>query len=142
MTHILKADHLSEETRSGDCKRVVLISSAAGKKPLIQVLALHPTKVLDWMAQSYTEVGTQRTMIVATLAVYKLFDLKRKERTSYDLFLEQYKLDAVLRAKDNVQTDRQRAGFVSYLELQQVRKRLLDRLQDTRSYESKLVLGQ
>ena len=41
--------------------------------------------------------------------------------------LQQYdKLDAVPRdrAKDNVPTDRQRAGFVSYVELQQVRKRL------------------
>lgn len=127
MTHILKADHLSEETRSGYCKRLALISSAAGNKPLIQVLTLHPTKVLDWIAQSYAEVGTQRTMIVAILAVYKLLDLKRKEQSSYDLFLEQYdKLDAVLRdrAKDNVPTDRQRAGFVSYEELQKVRKRL------------------
>ena len=41
--------------------------------------------------------------------------------------MEQYdKLDAVLRdsAKDNVPTDRQRAGFVSYVELEKVRKRL------------------
>ena len=37
MTHILKADHLSEETRLGYCKRQALISSAAGNKPLIQV---------------------------------------------------------------------------------------------------------
>ena len=110
MTHILKADHLSEETRTGYCKRLALISSAAGNKPLIKVLTLHPTKVLDWIAQSYAEVGTQRTMIVAILAVYKLLDMKRKEQNSYDLFLEQYdKLDAVLRdrAKDNVPTARQ-----------------------------------
>ncbi len=43
------------------------------------------------------------------------------------LYLEQYeRLDAQLRdrAKDNVPTERQRAGFVSYVELQQVRKRL------------------
>ena len=86
---------------------------------------MHPTKVLDWIVQSYADVGTQRTIIVAILAVHKLLDLKRKEQTSYDLFLEQYdKLDAVLRdrAKDNVPTDRQRAGFVSYVELQQVRR--------------------
>ena len=40
MTHILKADHLSEETRTGYCKRLALISSAAGNKPLIQVLTM------------------------------------------------------------------------------------------------------
>ncbi|KAL3134500.1 hypothetical protein ABBQ38_006351 [Trebouxia sp. C0009 RCD-2024] len=57
------------------------------------------------------------------VAVYKLLDMKRKEQNSYDLFLEQYdKLDAVLRdrAKDNVPTARQRAGFVSYVELQKI----------------------
>ena len=89
MTHILKADHLSEETRTGYCKRLALISSAAGNKPLIQVLTLHPTKVLDWIAQSYAEVGTQRTMIVAILAVYKLLDLKRKEQSCLLQFCKQ-----------------------------------------------------
>ena len=46
---------------------------------------MHPTKVLDWIVQSCAEVGTRRTMIVAILAVYKLFDLNEKEHTSYSL---------------------------------------------------------
>ena len=124
---ILKADHLSEETCIGYSKRLALIATAARHKGLHLVLTLHPQKVLNWIFRSYTEVGTQRTMIVAILAAYKSLDLKTRDKASYAMYLEQYeRLDAELkdRAKDNVPTKRQRAGFVSYVELQRVRKRL------------------
>ena len=91
------------------------------------MLTLHPQKVLNWIFRSYTEVGTQRTMVVAVLAAYKLLNLKALKKASYAMYLEQYEtLDAELRdrAKDNVPTERQRAGFVSYVELQKVRKKL------------------
>ena len=65
--------HLSEETRIGYSKRLALIAAAARNKALQPVLTLHPQKVLNWIFRSYTEVGTQRTMIVAVLAAYKLF---------------------------------------------------------------------
>ena len=124
---ILRADHLSEETRIGYSKRLALIATAAKNKALQPVLTLHPQKVLNWIFRSYTEVGTQRTMIVAVLAAFKLLNLKATKKASYAMCLEQYeRLDAQLRdrAKDNVPTERQRAGFVSYVELQMVRKKL------------------
>jgi len=124
---ILRADHLSEETKIGYSKRLALIATAARNKGLQMVLTLHPQKVLSWIFKSYTEVGTQRTMIVAVLAAYKLLNLKATKQASYAMYLEQYeRLDAELRdrAKDNVPTERQRAGFVSYVELQKVRKKL------------------
>jgi len=124
---ILKADHLSEETRIGYSKRLALIATAARNKGLHLVLTLHPQKVLNWIFRSYTKAGTQRTMIVAILAAYKLLDLKTREKPSYAMYLEQYeRLDAELkdRAKDNVPTKRQRADFVSYVDLQKVRKKL------------------
>ena len=124
---ILRADHLSEETRIGYSKRLTLIATAARNIALHPVLTMHPQKVLNWIFRSYTEVGTQRTMLVAILAAYKLLNLKATKQASYAMYLEQYeKLDAQLRdrAKDNVPTERQRAGFVSYMELQTVRKKL------------------
>lgn len=124
---ILRADHLSEETRIGYSKRLALIATAARSKGLQLVLTLYPQKVLNWILRSYTEIGTQRTMIVAVLAAYKLLNLKATKEASYAKYLEQYeRLDAQLRdrAKDNVPTERQRAGFVSYLELQKIRKQL------------------
>ena len=66
-------------------------------------------------------------MIVAILAAYKLLNLKKSQHAIYAMYLEQNeRLDAQLRdrAKDNVPTERQRAGFVSYLELQKVRNQL------------------
>lgn len=124
---IFRANHLSEETRIGYSKRLALIASAARRKALHSVLTMHPQKVLSWILKSYSEVGTQRTMIVAILAAYKQLNLKATQQASYAMYLEQYeRLDAQLRdrAKDNVPTERQRAGFVSYVELQQVRKKL------------------
>ena len=124
---VLKTDRLSEETRTGYSKRLALIAAAAGNNSLIPVLAQHPQNVLDWILKNYHEIGTQRTMIVAILGAYKILDLKFKEKGSYEMYLKEYeKLDGLLRdrAKDNVPTDRQRAGFVSYPELQRVRKRL------------------
>ncbi len=107
-------------------ERLALIATTARHKELRLVLTLHAQNVF-WVFGSYKEIGTQRTMIVAILAAYKLLDLKTTEKASYDLYLEQYeRLDEVLqdRAKDNVPTERQRAGFVSYVELQKVRRRL------------------
>ncbi|DBA67954.1 TPA: hypothetical protein ACH3X2_013994 [Trebouxia sp. C0005] len=124
---ILRANHLSEETRIGYSKRLALIASAARNKALHPVLTMHPQKVLSWIFRNYSEVGTQRTMIVAILAAYKLLNLKATKQSSYAMYLDQYeRLDAQLRdrAKDYVPTERQRAGFVSYVELQQVRKKL------------------
>ena len=72
---IMRADHLSKETRIGYSKRLALIATAARNKELQPVLTLHPQKVLNWIFRSYTEVGTQRTMIVAILAAYKLLNL-------------------------------------------------------------------
>ena len=51
---------------------------------------MHPQKVLSWIFKSYSEVGTQRTMIVAVLAAYKLLNLKATKQASYALYLEQY----------------------------------------------------
>ena len=111
---ILRADHLSEETRIGYSKRLTLIAAAARNKALHPVLTMHPQKVLNWIFRSYSELGTQRTMIVAVLAAYKLLNLKATKQASYAMYLEQYeRLDAHLRdrAKDNVPTERQRAGL-------------------------------
>ena len=124
---ILQADHLSEETCIGYSKRLALIATAARNKGLTLVLTLHAQKVLNWIFRSHTEAGTQRTKIVAILATYKLLDLKNREKASCAMHLEQYeRLDAELkdRAKDNVSTKRQRAGFVSYVGLQRVRQKL------------------
>ena len=123
---ILRADHLSKATRIGYSKRLALIAAAAKNKALQPVLTMHPQKVLSWIFRNYSEVGTQRTMIVAILAAYKLLNLKATKQASYAMYLEHYeKLDAQLRdrAKDNVPTERQRAGFVSCVELQKVRKK-------------------
>ena len=50
---ILRADHLSEETRIGYSKRLALIATAAKNKALQPVLTLHPQKVLNWIFRSY-----------------------------------------------------------------------------------------
>ncbi len=72
---ILKA----EETRIGYSKRLALIATAARNKGLTLVLTLHAQRVLNWIFRSYTEAGTQRTIIVAILAAYKLLNLKTRE---------------------------------------------------------------
>ena len=64
-------------------------------------------------------------MKVAVLAACKLMNLKATKQARYAMYLEQYeRLGEELRdrAKDNVPTERQRAKFVSYVELQKVRK--------------------
>ena len=50
---------------------------------------MHPHKVLNWIFRSYSEVGTQRTMILAILAAYKLLNMKAIEKASYAVYLEQ-----------------------------------------------------
>ena len=54
-------------------------------------------------------------------------DVVRSMQGSYAVYLEHYeRLVAHLRdrAEDNVPTEKQKAGFVSYVELQKVRKKL------------------
>ena len=46
---ILRADHLSEDTRIGYSKRLALIATAARNKALHPVLTMHPQKVLNWI---------------------------------------------------------------------------------------------
>ncbi len=46
---ILRAGHLSEETRIGYSKRLALIAAAARNKALHPVLTMHPQKVLSWI---------------------------------------------------------------------------------------------
>jgi len=79
---ILRADHLSDETRIGYSKRLALIATAAKNKALQPVLTMHPQKVLNWIFRSYTEVGTQRTMIVAVLAAFKLLNLRQQREAA------------------------------------------------------------
>ena len=49
----MRADHLSEETRIGNSKRLALIAAAAKQKALQPVLTVHPQKVLKWTFRSY-----------------------------------------------------------------------------------------
>ena len=79
---ISRADHLSEETRIGYSSRLALIATAAKNKALQPVLTLHPQKVLNRIFRSYTEVGTQTTMIVVLLAAFKLLNLKAMKKAS------------------------------------------------------------
>ena len=87
---ILRADHLSVETSLGYSKRLARIATAARNTALQLVLTLHPQEVLNWIFRSYTEVGIQRTMIVAVLAAFKLLNLKATKNASYAMYLEQY----------------------------------------------------
>ncbi len=124
---VLKADHLSEETKRVYSKNLSMIAQAARQQPLVKVLMQHPHKVIQYISKKYTEVASQKTLLVSIMAVYRLLDLKVKAQSSYDLYLDYFdKLDAVPRerSKTNLPTRRQAAGFVTHEELQHVRKRL------------------
>jgi hypothetical protein len=124
---VLKADHLSEETKRVYSKNLSMIAQAARQQPLVKVLTQHPHKVVQYIQRKYTEVASQKTLLVSIMAVYRLLDLKVKAQSSYDLYLDYFdKLDAILkeRSKTNLPTRRQAAGFVTHEELQHVRERL------------------
>ena len=124
---VLKADHLSEETRRIYSSKLGIIAQAAGNRPLLKVLTQHPDKVMQNIKGSYTGVASQKTMLVSIMAVYRLLNLKAKSKASYDLYLELFdRLDGILRErKTNLPSKRQAAGFVTHEQLQKVRKRLL-----------------
>ena len=127
ITTVLKAEHLSAETRRVYSSKLAIIAQAAGGRPLLKVLTQHADNVIKYITSQYSEVASQKTMLVAVMAVYRLLNLKTKAQASYNLYLELFdKLKAVLRerSKTNLPTRRQAAGFVSHEELQQVRKRL------------------
>ena len=124
---ILKAYHLSEETRRVYSSKLGIVAQAAGHRPLLKVLTQHPDKVIQYITGNYTEVATQKTMLVSIMAIYRLLDLKAKSQASYGLYLDLFdRLDGILRerSKTNLPSKRQAAGFVSHEQLQQVRKRL------------------
>lgn len=103
------------------------IAKAAGNQPLLKVLSHYPNKVIQYITKSYTEIASQKTMLVSIMAVYRLLNIKVKAKSSYDLYLAFFdKLDAVLRdrSKSNLPSKRQAAGFITHAELQLVREKL------------------
>ncbi len=113
----LKVDHLSEETRRVYIKNLAKIAEAAGNRALLQVLIKHADKVIQYVTTKYTEVASQKTMLVSIMAMYKLLDLKAKSQASYDWYLELFdNLDGKLRerSKTNLPSLSQAAGFVSH----------------------------
>jgi len=124
---IQKAEHLSEETRRVYSSKLGIIAKAAGNQPLLRVLSHYPNKVIQYITRSYTEIASQKTMLVSIMAVYRLLGIKVKAKTSYDVYLAFFdKLDALLRdrSKTNLPSKRQAAGFITQAELQLVRKKL------------------
>ncbi len=102
---VLKADHLSEETRRVYSKNLAMIAEAASNRALLPVLTMHADKVIQFITTKYTEVASQKTMLVSIMAVYKFLDLKAKSQASYDRYLELFdKLDGILkeRSKTNL----------------------------------------
>jgi len=124
---VQKAEHLSEETRRVYSSKLGVIAKAAGNQPLLKVLSHCPNKVIQYITKSYTEIASQKTMLVSIMAVYRLLNIKVKAKSSYDLYLAFFdKLDAVLRdrSKTNLPSKRQAAGFITHAELQLVREKL------------------
>ncbi len=124
---IQKAEHLSEETRRVYSSKLGIIAKAAGNQPLLRVLSHYPHKVIQYITRSYTEIASQKTLLVSIMAVYRLMNIKVKAKTSYDLYLALFdKLDAILkdRSKTNIPSKRQAAGFITHAELQLVKKKL------------------
>jgi len=124
---IQKAEHLSEETRRVYSSKLGIIAKAAGNQPLLRVLSHYPNKVIQYITRSYTEIASQKTMLVSIMAVYRLLGIKLKAKTSYDSYLAYFdKLDAALRerSKTNLPSKRQAAVFITHAELQFVREKL------------------
>ncbi len=90
MQAILKANHLSEETRLGYSKRLALIATAVRNKALQPVSTLHPQKSAEqdlqelhrnWHPENYN----------CSCPCCKLLNLKATKKASYAMYLEQYK---------------------------------------------------
>ena len=95
---VQKAEHLSEETRRVYSSKLGVIAKAAGNQPLLKVLSHCPNKVIQYITKSYTEIASQKTMLVSIMVVHRLLNNKVKAKSSYDLYLAFFdKLDAVLR---------------------------------------------
>ena len=124
---VLKAEHLSKETRRVDSSKLGILAAAARNQPLFKVLTQHPEKVIRYITRKYNEIASQKTMLVSIMAVYRLLNIKIKAKVSYDSYLAYFdKLDAILRdrSKSNLPSKRQADGFITHVELQLVRKKL------------------
>jgi hypothetical protein len=124
---VMKAEHLSEETRRVYSSKLEIIASAARNQPLLKVLTQHPEKVIWYIARKYKEIASQKTMLVSIMAVYRLLGIKIQAKTSYDSYLAYFdKLDAILRdrSKTNLSSKPQAEGFITHAELQLVREKL------------------
>jgi len=80
----------------------------------VKVLTQHPHKVVQYIQRKYTEVASQKTLLVSIMAVYRLLDLKVKAQSSYELYLDYFdKLDAILkeRSKTKLPTRQQAAAL-------------------------------
>ncbi len=124
---ILKAEHLSEETRRGYSKNLAMIAAAAGNRSLLTVLTRCPNKVIDYITRKYSEIASRKTMLISIMAVYRLLGIKVTAKTSYNLYLAYFdKLDAIIRdrSKTKLPSKRQAAGFITHAELQAVCQKL------------------
>jgi len=65
---VLKAEHLSEETRRVYTKNLAMVAEAAGNRALLPVLTRHATSVIQYITTKYTEVASQKTMLVSIMA--------------------------------------------------------------------------
>ena len=57
---VMKADHLSEETRRVYSSKLGIIAQAAGNRPLLKVLTQYPNKVIQYIKAKYNEVASQQ----------------------------------------------------------------------------------
>ena len=107
ITAVLKAERLSEKTKRVNGSKLAIIAQAAGGRPLLMVLTQNPDKVIKYITEQYSEMASQKTMLVSVTAGYRLLDLKTKAHSSYNLYLELFdKLKSVLRerSKTNLPT--------------------------------------
>lgn len=77
---VKKAEHLSEETRRVYSSKLGVIAKAAGNQPPLKVLSHCPNKVIQYITKSYTEIASQKTMLVSIMAVYRLLNIKVKAK--------------------------------------------------------------
>ena len=73
---VLQASHLNQETKRVYAKNLSMIHAAAGYNPLLLVLTKHPHKVIEYITRKYSEIASQKTMLVSIMAVYRLLDPK------------------------------------------------------------------
>ena len=48
---VLKADHLSEETRRVYASKLGIIAQAAGNRPLLKLLTQHPNELIQYITE-------------------------------------------------------------------------------------------